>query len=526
MHPSQQQPDFGILPAKSGMLSPAPSHLRGGGQSQPSPDTPMDDVSYQSGRDDSPAKEVRSLNFGFLKARSKTTKDGIPAKKRGPKRDAKPAISRRQELNRQAQRTHRERKEYYTKSLEMEVARMRETFTHVVGEKQRYQRRAQRAEQQLKDAGIEAMRHENERLKQLLQVNGITYDRLLPAVGSLPTPTKSESHAFVDNQTSAHNTQQASPPNQQNSSTGRQHSFNGQQSPFTSTPVNFHPAIRQQPGAAPTTSTPALHRALSNESATASPIALTPSHTSSMGGYNDFSKPASISGSTYPSNLPSPLASAHQPPHSHGACSNGLPHPHQTPTTIDTVISDTSPFRPPVGQGLVDGRVICNNSDERIEQRDINHDQLGVEFVLALEENCRDHQQFLNLRANPPAGEDVNYELSGHAMMLTNPPPSHIATSPGTPYHQPPNIPLNNLMQLLETAQRLPLTGGEITPVLALRLIRQDERYGLLTKRQFEMVTEKLRNSSRCYGFGAVLEEFEVRDALDAVFEPHATMNT
>ena len=118
----------------------------------------------------------------------------------------------------------------------------------------------------------------------------------------------------------------------------------------------------------------------------------------------------------------------------------------------------------------------------------------------SLEENCRDHQQFLNVRANPPPGQDLNYELSGHAMMLTNPPPSHIAITPDTPYHQPPNIPLNNLMQLLETAQRLPLSGGEITPVLALRLIREDERYGLLTKRNFEIITERLRNTSRCYG--------------------------
>lgn len=36
--------------------------------------------------------------------RADETQDGVPAKKRGPKRDSKPAISRRQELNRQAQR--------------------------------------------------------------------------------------------------------------------------------------------------------------------------------------------------------------------------------------------------------------------------------------------------------------------------------------------------------------------------------------------------------------------------------------
>lgn len=44
--------------------------------------------------------------FGFLKnlTDKKATKDGQPAKRRGPKPDSKPALTRRQELNRQAQR--------------------------------------------------------------------------------------------------------------------------------------------------------------------------------------------------------------------------------------------------------------------------------------------------------------------------------------------------------------------------------------------------------------------------------------
>jgi len=46
------------------------------------------------------------------------TRDGQPAKRRGPKPDSKPAITRRQEMNRVAQRTHRERKENYMHDLE------------------------------------------------------------------------------------------------------------------------------------------------------------------------------------------------------------------------------------------------------------------------------------------------------------------------------------------------------------------------------------------------------------------------
>ncbi|KAL9102179.1 MAG: hypothetical protein Q9163_002653 [Psora crenata] len=468
----------------------------------------MDDTSPRSSHDGSPTKELRGLSFAFLKTKPKTTKEGLPAKKRGPKRDAKPAISRRQELNRQAQsRTHRERKEYYTKSLEMEVARMRETFTHVVNEKQRYQRRAYKAEQQLKDANIEAMKHENERLKQLLQVNGITYDRLVPVATGLPTPTQLEPHAFGEIQPNPLGIQHPPSRIQQPSGSGHHHSFNNHQTSFPGSAMSTHTVLGQQTGVSRTASSPKLDQAMSNGTTTMSPSALT-----------SFSQPASITETAYPSDLPSPLGSAKQTSHSHAAPWNCPPPSLETSNPAGAMMSDASTFQ--------EGRSVRNKSDERIQQQDINHDQLGVEFVLALEENCRDHQQFLTLRANPPAGEDLTYELSGHALMLTNPPPSHIATSPETPYHQPPNIPLNNLMQLLETAQRLPLTGGEITPVLALRLIREDERYGLLTKRQFEMLTERLRHTSRCYGFGAVLEEFEVRDAIDAVFRSYAPMDT
>ena len=83
--------------------------------------------------------------------------DGQPPKKRGPKPDSKPALTRRQELNRQAQRyashnviqrpdrlhanlsrrTHRERKELYIKELEDEVLRLKEIFSNIAQDKER-----------------------------------------------------------------------------------------------------------------------------------------------------------------------------------------------------------------------------------------------------------------------------------------------------------------------------------------------------------------------------------------------------
>ncbi|KAG8410492.1 hypothetical protein J3458_017250 [Metarhizium acridum] len=79
------------------------------------------------------------LNLGFLKSltEKRTTRDGNPAKRRGPKPDSKPALTRRQELNRQAQRTHRERKELYIKALEDEVLRLKELYSNVSQSKEK-----------------------------------------------------------------------------------------------------------------------------------------------------------------------------------------------------------------------------------------------------------------------------------------------------------------------------------------------------------------------------------------------------
>lgn len=59
-----------------------------------------------------PAMSITESNTGLLNdlgftkpsAEKKLTRDGQPAKRRGPKPDSKPAMTRRQELNRQAQR--------------------------------------------------------------------------------------------------------------------------------------------------------------------------------------------------------------------------------------------------------------------------------------------------------------------------------------------------------------------------------------------------------------------------------------
>ncbi|RYP03154.1 hypothetical protein DL764_005361 [Monosporascus ibericus] len=82
---------------------------------------------------------LSSLKLSFLKSlnEKKSTRDGNPPKRRGPKPDSKPALTRRQELNRQAQRTHRERKELYIKALEDEVFRLKEIYSNVAQDKEK-----------------------------------------------------------------------------------------------------------------------------------------------------------------------------------------------------------------------------------------------------------------------------------------------------------------------------------------------------------------------------------------------------
>jgi hypothetical protein len=98
------------------------------------------------------------LHLDVLKslADKRTARDTNPPKRRGPKPDSKPALTRRQELNRQAQRTHRERKEQYIKALEDEVLRLKEVYTTVT---------------QAQDH----LAHENRQLRDMLKQHGINY---------------------------------------------------------------------------------------------------------------------------------------------------------------------------------------------------------------------------------------------------------------------------------------------------------------------------------------------------------------
>ena len=157
-----------------------------------------------------------------------------------------------------------------------------------------------------------------------------------------------------------------------------------------------------------------------------------------------------------------------------------------------------------------------------------------------------DHMQYLVVRSHNPEGQpfhhpmeradDADYDhMCGHALMATCPPASHIMTKPGEPYpHKMPNLKMPDLMKLLDLSSQLPL-DGEITPVMAWMVVLRNSRVAEMTAQDFELVKTDLAAKVRCYGyvirkfqqsrhvlivcsFGAVLEEFEVRDALSNLF--------
>ncbi|OKL58546.1 hypothetical protein UA08_06051 [Talaromyces atroroseus] len=363
-----------------------------------------------------PAAE-QSKATGFMRVfgggQKKTTRDGQPAKRRGPKPDAKPAMTRRQELNRQAQRTHRERKEQYIRALESELSRLRETYSVDIN--------AANQKVQQQQEMVQHLKAENERLMKILMDCGI------------PVQTQPEPLNI--------NTQNVS-RTAGSSSVGSQSATVHSQPPFLTTP--------------PTTfSSP--HSAGSGDERTGSrgdssmPFIGTAYHSSTDQGGLDFST---------------------------GAESN-------KELTSMPGIFDVDP-------------------------------QLGVDFILQLEAPCRVHTEYLCRTAHKDVEKDAFF--SGHALMASCPPPSHIENvSEDNQYpHQTYELPMPNLEKLLNLSKQL-ITDGQVTPIMILQSLKNHDQYRSLTRDDIKMIIETLHAKIRCYGFGAVVEDFELRDCLQNV---------
>ncbi|ODH45157.1 eukaryotic translation initiation factor 3 subunit D [Paracoccidioides brasiliensis] len=362
----------------------------------------------------------------------RTTTRGQPQKRRGPKPDSKPAQTRRQELNRQAQRTHRERKEQYIRALETEVSRLRECYSNDMSTTNLSMQQQKKILQEQKD--------ENAMLRQLLTAHGVPFEAELERRrASLRSGNnRAYTSASVGRTTQAHSQSHSHVPSHSHSQ-----GFTGGGNPPTSTPSTIRSAISPGTG--------------------------------------------SDSAETQPGGNMFPLYSESQ---GHQKEQSG-------------VLAESSSWG---GDGTAVDDV------PGIFEKD---PQLGVDFILSLEQSCRTHMELLCRRAE----DDEEHEtISGHVLMASCPPPTQIISAePGQMYStRTYDLPHANLTALLNLSRQL-VTGGQITPIMALQYLKSHDTYPSLTREDVRHMMDDLNGKIRCYGFGAVMEDFEFMDSFSSV---------
>jgi len=149
--------------------------------------------------------------------------------------------------------------------------------------------------------------------------------------------------------------------------------------------------------------------------------------------------------------------------------------------------------------------------------------------VTSLEETCRDHVEYLIRRSVDSPDNPEEAQFSGHALMACCLPPTHISTVPAqqgglqpTYPHKVPDIPAEALNVLLNLSQQIAgeghMEGGQVTPIMAIQQLKSHPQYLSLTAEDVKAMMDSVKKKVRCYGFGAVMEDFELRDALHTIF--------
>ncbi|KAL9106072.1 MAG: hypothetical protein Q9227_008858 [Pyrenula ochraceoflavens] len=364
---------------------------------------------------------VAGMNFikPFAGMQKKVTRDGQPAKRRGPKPDSKPAQTRRQELNRQAQRTHRERKEQYIKDLETAISTLRENYQHDISA-------ANASLASFKEA-LKQQHNENKLLKQVLIEHGISPEGELDRRRNAAPPMPNTVPVSPD------------PPN---------------------TGIGNYQMV---------TPTSAVSTRLSP--------------------------------STAPSSIPNGRGVNYSLSPSSGMSSYGY-----------------SPAEPGI---LEQTPVKADPSHVGVFEE---NPHLQIDFILKLETVCRDHAEYIVRKSHSSPDTPEEASFSGHALMASCPPPTHISTVPPqgnglipTYPLKVPDVPMPNLMTMLNLSKQL-VAGSQVTPIMALQALKTHGLYHTLTEDDVKGMMESLDKKVRCYGFGAVMEEFELSDALHNIF--------
>ncbi|KAG8159213.1 hypothetical protein KVR01_010874 [Diaporthe batatas] len=415
-----------------------------------------------------PADKNGALGFGFLKSltssEKKLTRDGQPAKRRGPKPDSKPALTRRQELNRQAQRTHRERKELYIKALEDEVLRLKEVYSNVSQDKDR-------------------LAEENRSLKALMQQNGLALSGSLtmmddtlsspsvgPYIGSNSSASMSGSGSYGLASASTQNSAYTPPPGSALSTTTAMQGMS---------PLG---------GLSPNQQAAGLHR--QSPSAHLNGPRRNPGIDYDQAGVDFVLSLERPCMDHMPWLLDRSSANGGTEPCGHALMASCPPEP----------FADLTPDIP-FGH----------------KQSDKSPSPNGHARQPSYQKGSSISRNFSRNHAAPsPPAADRTGAAAATAADPNSSAPMDVDGPTGGPLRTW-QLSKSDLATLLDLSQKLNL-DGEITPVMAWGMVLAHPRLGELNERDFVKLTDELGSKVRCYGFGAVMEEFEVRDALEAIY--------
>jgi len=131
-----------------------------------------------------------------------------------------------------------------------------------------------------------------------------------------------------------------------------------------------------------------------------------------------------------------------------------------------------------------------------------------------------DHAQLLIDRSLHNAEWIASQAISGHALMATAIPMDHVKEH-GMEIKYVPHlaeIPKPDLSRMLNLCAKLPGLSREVTPVMAWSIILQHPRVMELTEVDVEGIKADLKNKVACFGFGAVMEDYDLQDAMTRAF--------
>ena len=141
------------------------------------------------------------------------------------------------------------------------------------------------------------------------------------------------------------------------------------------------------------------------------------------------------------------------------------------------------------------------NTEELWSRTDCRH---------SLERPCRRHIPYLTMRAQNPSGnklprpdevpdDDINLEISGHALMATCSPTGPDLTQLSTDRNNLPDIPTASLAILYGLSDQIfDLSTGELPPIKAWAAIRDDPRFPLFQPVHFKQLKDELYSHVTC----------------------------